>query len=138
MASMEIIPASNDGSISYFNPATKRFHDPVTKRMVPTPAMYKAGAVAPTLKQEETTTTPMNPLDSMMEIFREMRDNLKQLVAQGKRSVGIESKELLSDIITALIEQVNNDLFRQLHLSKIIGIKFINHGPINIRQYLDE
>jgi len=94
MASMEIIPASNDGSISYFNPATKRFHDPVTKRMVPTPAMYKAGAVASTLKQEEPTTTPMNPLDSMMEIFREMRDNLKQLVAQGKRSVGIESKEL--------------------------------------------
>ena len=93
MASMEIIPASNDGSISYFNPATKRFHDPVTKRMVPTPAMYKAGK-GNTLKQEETTPTPMNPLDSMMEIFREMRDNLKQLVAQGKQSVGIDKKEL--------------------------------------------
>ena len=92
---MEVIPASNDGSISYFNPKTNRFHDPVTKRMVKTPAIYQPGNK---LKQEDAK---MSPLDSMMEVFFEMRDNLKQLVGLTKLAVGIEKKEEARNVTAA-------------------------------------
>ena len=89
---IETVP-STAGSTPYFNPSTQRFHDPMTKRMVKTPAAYKSTMNPDVLKPMKGDVAPDAQTGLVLNSLNSMKDSLKELVTLTKQSLGLEEKE---------------------------------------------
>jgi len=93
---IETVP-STAGSTPYFNPKTQRFHDPVTKRMVKTPAGPQSVMNPEAMKPMQGPTMPDAQTGLVLGSLNSMSDSLKELVKLTKKSLGIEEKEFAAD-----------------------------------------
>jgi len=93
---IETVP-STAGSTPYFNPKTQRFHDPITKRMVKTPAGPQSVMDPGVMKPMQGPTAPDAQTGLVLGSLNSMKDSLKELVTLTKKSLGIEEKEFAAD-----------------------------------------
>ena len=93
---IETVP-STAGSTPYFNPKTQRFHDPITKRMVKTPAGPQSVMDPEVMKPMQGPTMPDAQTGLVLSSLNSMKDSLKELVTLTKKSLGIEEKEFAAD-----------------------------------------
>ena len=93
---IETVPSSAD-STPYFNPKTQRFHDPITKRMVKTPAGPQSVMDPEAMKPMQGPTAPDAQTGLILSSLNSMKDSLKELVTLTKKSLGIEEKEFAAD-----------------------------------------
>ena len=89
---IETVP-STAGSTPYFNPSTQRFHDPMTKRMVKTPAAYKSTMNPDVLKPMQGSSGSTEETGMLIGVLSNMKESLNELVTLTKKSLGLEENE---------------------------------------------
>ncbi len=91
---IETVPSTAD-STPYFNPATQRFHDPVTKRFTKAPPIGPQSVMDPeVMKPMQGPTAPDAQTGLVLNSLNSMKDSLKELVTLTKKYTWYRGKRI--------------------------------------------